>query len=169
LSAPVEIRRIRPEDWPELKALRLEALADTPIGFLETLDAARELPDEAWQMRAARGAQDGDPFRDSLQVMAWDGGRAVGTCASFLRDGAAWLAAVYVSPAYRARGLLGELVDECATWARGRSMGVLRLGVHEDNGRARAAYAKLGFVETGERQPYDLDRSREELLLERPL
>ena len=32
-------------------------------------------PDEAWQARAARGAADGDSFRDSFQVMAWHGTR----------------------------------------------------------------------------------------------
>jgi RimJ/RimL family protein N-acetyltransferase len=166
---PVEIRRIRVEDWPDLKALRLEALEDTPIGFLETLAAAREHSDEAWQQRAARGAADGDAFRDSFQVMAWDGGRPVGTCVSFLRDDAAWLAAVYVSPGSRGKGLLGELVERCVAWARERGMSVLRLEVHEDNARAQAAYAKLGFVATGRRQPYALDPTRDELVMERSL
>lgn len=32
-----------------------------------------------------------------------------------------------------------------------------------------AAYLKLGFVDTGHRQPYGLDPSRQELLLERQL
>ena len=51
-----EVRRIVPDDWPALRALRLEALEDTPIAFLETLEAARALGDEAWRARAARGA-----------------------------------------------------------------------------------------------------------------
>jgi GNAT superfamily N-acetyltransferase len=161
----VRVRRVEPADWPVLRALRLEALADTPIGFLETLTSAEQLPDEAWQARAARGAEGGDSF----QVLAWDGERPVATSVAFLREGAAWLAAVYVAPEARGRGLLGELVERCAGWSREQGAVAQRLEVHEDNARARAAYAKLGFVETGERQPYDLDPTRQELLMERPL
>jgi RimJ/RimL family protein N-acetyltransferase len=161
----VEVRRVRPAEWPALRALRLEALADTPIGFLETLAAAEQLPDEAWQARAERGAVGGDSF----QVLAWDGQRAVGTTVCFLRDGVAWLAAVYLSPAARGAGLLGRLVEQCADWARAQGMSTLQLEVHEDNARAWAAYAKLGFADTGQRQPYDLDPTRQEVLLSRPL
>jgi RimJ/RimL family protein N-acetyltransferase len=162
---PVELRRVRAEDWRDLRALRLEALADTPIGFLETLADAKEQPEEAWQARAARGAEGGESF----QVMAWDGERPVGNCVCRLRDGAAWLAAVYVTSARRGTGLLAELVERCSDWARERGMTALRLEVNEDNTRARTAYARLGFRETGDRQPYDLDPTRDELVMERAL
>ena len=162
---PVELRRVRAEDWPAVRALRLEALADTPIGFLERLTEAQQLPDDNWQARVARGAEGGDSF----QVLAWEDGRAVGNCVCFLRDGVAWLAGVYVTPAHRGNGLLGELAERCAEWGRERGMSVLRLEVHEDNARAQRAYARLGFVATGERSPYDLDPTREELTVERPL
>ena len=145
--------------------LRLEALEDTPMGFLETLEAAREQPDEAWQARAARGAEGGEAF----QVMAWAEDRPVGNCVCFLRDGAAWLAAVYVSPSHRGRGLLDALSERCAQWGRDRGCGVLRLEVHEDNARAQAAYARLGFRDTGERAPYPLPPYGQELVMERPL
>ena len=153
LSVPVEIRRIRPGDWPLLRALRLEALADTPIGFLETLAEAQRLDDAAWQQRAVRGAEGGDSF----QVLAWDGDRPVGTCVSFVRDGWAWLAAVYLSPDARGQGLLAQMVERCADWARAAGAPELVLEVHETNDRARAAYARLGFVDTGSTVPYPHD------------
>jgi ribosomal protein S18 acetylase RimI-like enzyme len=162
---PADLRRVVLSDWPQVRALRLEALADTPIGYLERLEDAQDLPDEAWQARAARGAEGGDSF----QVLAWDGDRAVGNCVCFLRDGAAWLAGVYVAPGYRGDGLLGELADRCAEWAREQGRTVLRLEVHEDNARAQRAYARLGFAATGERAPYELDPTRDELMMERPL
>jgi ribosomal protein S18 acetylase RimI-like enzyme len=93
----------------------------------------------------------------------------VGNCVCFLRDGAAWLAAVYVAPAYRGVGLLTELAERCIGWAREQGADVLRLEVHESNARARAAYARLGFTETGDRQPYPLDPGGDELMMERPL
>jgi ribosomal protein S18 acetylase RimI-like enzyme len=159
------IRRVRVEDWPQLRALRLEALEDAPLGFLETLADAQEQPDEVWQARAARGADGGESF----QVMAWDGARPVANCVCFLQAGAAWLAAVYVTPDHRGRGLLDELAVRCAAWGRERGRSVLRLEVHEDNAPAQAAYRRLGFTDTGARTPYPLPPGGQELVMERPL
>ena len=169
VPADLVVRRVTPADWRDIKALRLEALEDTPLGFLETLADAQVKPDEDWQARAARGAADGDAFRDSCQVMAWAGSRPVGNCVCFLRDGVAWLAAVYVSPDHRGQGLLDELVERCTEWGRGRGMSVLRLEVHEDNARAQAAYVRLGFRDTGARGEYPLPPFGQELVMERPL
>ena len=169
LEIGLEIRRVRPEDWRDLRALRLEALADTPLGFLETLADAQVKPDEDWQARAMRGAADGDALRSSFQVMAWDGDRPVANCVCFLADGVAWLAAVYVTPDRRGRGLLDELAERCAAWGREQGMSVLRLEVHEDNAPAQAAYRRLGFVDTGRRAPYPLPPGGQELVMERPL
>ena len=159
------IRRIRPTDWPALRALRLEALGDTPTAYLETLEQALALDDAGWQARASRGSEGGD----SIQLLALREDRPVGTAVCFVRDGAAWLAAVYLTPAERGRGLLAELVAPCLDWAQGRGRGVMRLEVHEDNGRAQAAYAHLGFAATGRRRPYPLDPSTQELTMERIL
>ena len=161
----LEVRRVVPGDWRDLRDLRLEALADTPMGFLETLAGAQVLPDEAWQVRAARGAEGGDSF----QVMAWEVARAVATSKAFLRDRVAWLAAVYVTPERRGAGRLDELAGRCVIWARQQGSKALRLEVHERNTRAQRAYARLGFVATGERAPYPLPPYGEELLMERPL
>ena len=78
------------------------------------------------------------------------------------------LAAVYVQPVERGAGLLGRLVDGLAAHAAAGGGTVLRLEVHEDNPRARAAYRRLGFVETGGRRPYPLGEG-DELEMERAL
>ena len=159
VPAEVEVRRVVPEDWPALRALRLEALEDTPIAYCEALDAARALDDDAWRARAARGAVGGD----SVQVLALRAGEPVATAVGFVEDGRAWLAAVYVTPAERGRALLARLLEPVAAWARGQGCAELVLEVHEDNARARSAYARLGFVDTGRRRPYPLDPSGDEL------
>ena len=162
----VTVRRVEPDDWPRLRALRLEALEDTPLGFLETLEAAQALDDAGWQARAARGAEGGD----SVQVLAFDGERAVGTCVAFLSDeGDAWLAAVYVTPSHRGAGLLARLVEPCAAWARARGADGLLLEVHEDNPRAQTAYERLGFVRTGATTPYPLGPGGCEVVMRLPL
>ena len=159
MGAEPEVRRVVPEDWPALRALRLEALEDSPVAFCEALEGARSLADDAWQARAARGSVGGD----SVQLMAFAGGRPVATSVGFVEDGRACLAAVYVTPAHRGRGLLSRLLDGVTAWAREQGCDELVLEVHEDNAPARAAYARLGFVDTGVRRPYPLDPSGEEL------
>ncbi|MCW2679912.1 MAG: GCN5-related N-acetyltransferase [Frankiales bacterium] len=152
---PAELRRVEPGDWPAVKRLRLEALADTPLGFLETHEAAAGLPDDAWRYRAVRGSQGGD----SCQLFVVRDGVPVGTAVTFpdaVDPAVWWVVAVYLRPEARGEGLLGRLVEALGEHARGHGARLLRLQVHEDNGRARAAYRRLGFAETGEREPYPL-------------
>jgi len=161
-----EVRRVRPEDWPALKALRLEALQDTPRAYGETLATGRAHPDGEWQARARRGAEGGD----SCQLLAVRDGALVGTAAAFLPEpGTALLVGVYLTPGARGAGLLDRMVDALAGWAREQGAAVVRLQVHEQSAPARAAYARLGFADTGERAPYDLDPTEHELVLERAL
>jgi GNAT superfamily N-acetyltransferase len=157
------VRRIGPDDWPLLRDLRLEALADTPIAYLETLAAAQALADDDWQARARRGAEGGD----SCQVLALTAGKAVGTTVALLADGRAWLAAVYLTRSWRGRDLLARLVSPCEAWAARAGADELRLEVHETNVRARWAYARLGFAETGETLPYPLEPGGLEVVMAR--
>jgi len=161
----VELRRVVPDEWRSLKALRLEALQDCPTAFCERYGEAVRAGDEQWQARAARGAQGGDSF----QVLAWERDLPVATSVGFLDGADAVLAAVYVTPARRGQGLLDRLVEQVSAWARERGAARLRLLVHETNRPAQRAYARLGFVETGHREPYPLDPASEEVEMARPL
>ena len=165
MPAEVEVRRIEPDEWPALRALRLEALQDAPLAFCEAYATAVELADEQWRQRAARGAAGGS----GVQLLAWEGGLPVATAEGWVDEQGAGLGAVYVTPARRGTGLLDRLVEGVAAWAREQGAGTLRLLVHEANAPAQAAYARLGFAPTGHREPYPLDPSTDEVELARPL
>lgn len=157
----LELRRIAVDDWWALRDLRLAALLDEPTAFCERWSDAAALDDDAWRARAAHGAQGGD----ALQVMAFDGARPVATARGERDDQGrrlAWLVAVHVAPDHRGRGLLERLVEQVSGWAAEQGAPALHLEVHQDNARARAAYRRLGFVETGGRRPYPLDPTAEE-------
>lgn len=154
-----------PEDWRALRHLRLAALLDLPIAYGERWSDAAALEDDAWRARTARGAAGGDSF----QVLAWDAARPVGTAVGYLDSGVAHLAAVHVAPDVRGGGLLERLVGEVSDWAREQRAPALHLQVHEHNARARAAYRRLGFRDTGRRRPYPLDPSAVELEMALPL
>jgi ribosomal protein S18 acetylase RimI-like enzyme len=52
---------------------------------------------------------------------------------------------VYVKPEYRGQDVAGLLMAEAERFARDNGARVIRLGVLDGNGRARAFYARLGF------------------------
>jgi GNAT superfamily N-acetyltransferase len=164
VSTGFDIARITENDWPRMRDLRLEMLADTPLAFLETLDDARREPDGEWRFRAVRTTRDG-----SIGLAAVDRstGAWLGTMSGYLDgQGDAMLVSVYVTPAWRGRatGLTDALLDEVERWARDAvPRGRLRLHVHEDNPRARSFYARRGYVETGRTIPYPLDPSQNEV------
>jgi ribosomal protein S18 acetylase RimI-like enzyme len=155
------VRRVRADEWREARDLRLEALADpaAPVAFLETRETASARPDAFWQDRTRTAAR-GDGV---VQVVAVaDDGTWVGTVTGLLEEAGSGdvaggdverrqvhLVAVYLDPAHRGRGLLGRLVDEAVAWGRERGAEQVRLFVHRDNPRARAAYRRLGFARTG--------------------
>jgi RimJ/RimL family protein N-acetyltransferase len=156
----IEIRRVRAEEWRELRDLRLQALQDpaAPVAFVRSYAEEAAEPDGFWIDRAERNAAG----EAAYAVVADDDGRLVGTVVG-LRENAGevdWagvpvaedgvlVVGVYLAPEARGDGVLGRLVDAVLDWARGLGLQRARLQVHADNPRAEAAYLKLGFAFTG--------------------
>ena len=162
MATEPEIRRIRAEEWRELRDSRLEALQDpdAPIAFLETFEVRRAEPDEFWQARAAGGAEGS---RVAQWVAIVDGAWVASVAVIAFRTGEvdyfgaeivaprANLIGVYVRPAHRRHGLLEALVATAAAWTAEQGFAELVLDVHEANARAISAYLRCGFEATGER------------------
>jgi RimJ/RimL family protein N-acetyltransferase len=141
----VRVERLGPDDWRAWKDLRLEALADTPIGYGELLADAASLTDEEWAEKV------NNPPRPGVRFIAYDGEEPLGMAGGFLDEHERRvLFGVYVRPAHRGGAVVAALVDAVAAWAAPEP---LVLHVHEDNDRARRAYENLGFVLTGEVSP----------------
>ena len=153
------MRATSAKDWREVRDLRLEMLADTPLAFGEHLATAQKHLKPVWQLRGARGAS---PLTCSFAAIT-QSGRWVGTMGGYIEAGTPMLVSVYVSPEYRGpQGPADELLASVEQWAFARNSR-LTLRVHSENPRARAYYAKRGFVETGVIVPYVLDRSQTEV------
>lgn len=162
------IRRTDAEDWREVRALRLEMLRDTPLAFGETELHALTLDEAEWRMRAARGRTS-----PGIVIVAIDAaGRWLGTMGGYLPDAntGGLLVGVYVTPDRRGReaGVFDALLAAMEDWARTQG-DTLTLHVHEANSRARAAYLRRGFIETGHRHPYVLDPTASEIEMVKPL
>lgn len=154
------VRRIEAHEWPEVKALRLRALADeaAPIAFLDTVDNASAQPDRFWQDRAANAS--GDAAAAQF-VAVTDAGDWVGTVTMLPHredPHAGHIVGVYVTEAHRGRGVIDALLEAASDFARGRGLSALALDVHVDNHRAQAVYRRAGFVRTGMVEAADFGR-----------
>jgi ribosomal protein S18 acetylase RimI-like enzyme len=160
--APFRVRPVEPADWERLRDLRLEMLEDTPKAFLERLEHARRRPDRDWRRRTEREVSDPTSWRF---VAESSDGALVATMGCYLADGArATVFGVYVTPAWRSRGVAEALLDVVERFAAERfAAAELFLLVHEENERARAFYRRQGFAETGRTTPYELEPSEREL------
>ncbi|MFU8854786.1 GNAT family N-acetyltransferase [Micromonospora sp. SL1-18] len=157
------VRRTEPVEWRQLRALRLEALQDSPTAFNTSYADTVALGDEVWRQQAAQNAT--SPTSATF-IATTDDGHWVGIASSAPLDevpGHAHIYGVYVAPAHRGQpaGLATQLMDVGIRWARDNTdASWLTLGVHEDNKRAQAFYRRIGFTETGKVLPYALDPSK---------
>lgn len=170
MTLAFSIRPTIADDWEQVRALRLEMLADTPIAYAETREHALEQPESEWRTRGARGVTD----RGTSLVAIDADGRWIGAMAGYLPDADApaapgatvgpLLVGVYVAPDARGpeSGVTDALLAGIETWASTHG-DTLTLHVHEDNTRAIAAYERRGFERTDVAVPYSLDAGKVEL------
>lgn len=146
------VRRIGAEEGPQLKALRLRALAEEPEAFGETV-AEAEARDEAEYGARARAASDGDrrawflaelvddhasPAGAPLPVgLAMGRRRPPDDCMVF---------SVWVADPARRRGVGRALVEAVADWARSWGASRLVLWVYRSNEGAIRFYEHRGFA-----------------------
>jgi GNAT superfamily N-acetyltransferase len=140
-----EILRVRPglaRDVAALRAIRLEALADTPDAYGETYAECVEWSEQTWAHKAAQWNF----------YLAESDARVVGMARGESHDARSdtrFLFAMYVSPSARGGQAARLLVDAVSAWAKAQGVDSLYLYVSNAVPRARAFYAKAGFVATG--------------------
>jgi GNAT superfamily N-acetyltransferase len=156
------IRRTSGDDWSKLRAIRLEALLDTPDAYGMTYDNTVSDPPRRWRAMA----------QNDEYFLAEQGGVAVGMVLGGLNHqhpGTHWLYAMYVTPAARGSVVASNLVEAVIVWAKRQGASELYLHVTTSVERARSFYRKMGFVETGERRAMDRNRRLELLTMRRSL
>lgn len=144
----IEIRAVTEKDWATVREVRLRALVDCPDNFWATHADEVDRPGSWW-----RGFVGNNGW-----FVAFEGEIAVGLAAG-MRDPDApsthrELISMWVSPAYRGRGIGTELVDKVAEWARAQGAEVLGLMVTTGNDGAQRLYERCGFRLTGETVPH---------------
>jgi ribosomal protein S18 acetylase RimI-like enzyme len=156
----VTIDVLGPDDWRDLRAIRLEAFRRAPAAFSTTYAEALARPDEDWRERLASAR--------SIHLAARSRGCPVGMVGGHLTsdEGDPTVGVVfgmYVREAYRGQGigrrLLLRLLDR---FAAAPAIAVVRLWVRPSQRPALRLYASLGFRVVGEEE----DGSGRELIME---
>ncbi|WP_340697275.1 GNAT family N-acetyltransferase [Cellulosimicrobium funkei] len=172
------VARIRPDDWRELRDVRLRALADAPSAFGSTLAREAAFPDGVWRERAAQGRTllartalddgrlaDGDPAGNDRSP-----GPVVGIAAVVPSPDDATVAelvSVWVEPGARGSGVAASLLARADDLAAGLGARTLALWVTATNAPALRLYERAGFAPTGETQPLPSDPRLVELRMAR--
>jgi GNAT superfamily N-acetyltransferase len=156
----VLVRETVMDDWQALRAIRLDALRDTPTAFATGYEEEALRGEEHWRHRIARG---GTFLAYIPEVSASEPAGLVGGYQ--LDPGTVELISMFVRPRARGRGVGEALVATVIDWARARNAATVHLWVTETNTHARALYERCAFVPTGERQPLPSDPSLGELAM----
>lgn len=151
-GARFSVRVTAEDDWPSVRAARIENASDNPVSYGATVETTTAMSEDDWRMRARRGHA-----TDATSLVAIDdaSGRWVGMMGA-QQQGGLLLTGVWVVPEFRGRadGVAEVLLAEVLAWARGRG-DTIALWVDENRAgaRARAFYERHGFVRTGRRRP----------------
>jgi ribosomal protein S18 acetylase RimI-like enzyme len=163
----IEIRRIRADEGPALMQVRLFSLLDAPYAFGGTYFDSIQHPADHWANRAAAGSAGGS----SAIYLAHAPDGPVGIAGAYEPADEADTRRIYgvwVERALRKQGLGGRLIETLLEWADGSGAAQCDLWVTESNAPALALYERLGFEDTGLRQPLPSNPTISEKKLVRP-
>ncbi|GLZ43249.1 GNAT family N-acetyltransferase [Actinokineospora sp. NBRC 105648] len=138
------IRRATPDDWADVRAIRLLALAEAPYAFASNLAAEEPLPAGHWQEWPAKHAV----------FLAWSDAHPVAIAVGIPGD-AVELISVWTHPSTRGTGLATAMITTVVEWAEGSTR--INAWAVENNPRALRFYERLGFTRTGETMAYPND------------
>jgi GNAT superfamily N-acetyltransferase len=150
-TTDVIVRPFLQSEWQQYRDTRLSSLKDSPDAFGSVHETAALLADSEWQDRLARITPDRDlPLAGLVATefagMAW---------ARFDQpeDTTVHLYQMWVSPAYRGKGLARKLLLVALAWALSQDAKSMILGVTCGDTPARKLYASVGFVAIGTPEP----------------
>lgn len=150
-STPV-IRSFESHEWRVYRALRLQALADTPDAFGSTLAREEKFPDAEWAERLRAGSD----TRWNLPVLAEVGSEPSGLAWGRVERSSPERADLYqmwVHPSARCLGVGTLLLDAVIVWAKQAGAQYLALGVSCGDTPANRLYSRAGFKPIGEPVP----------------
>lgn len=158
--AAIGIRDLRPEDWPEVRAIYEEGIA--------TGHATFELEPPSWEHFDAGRLSDPRlvAVDESARVRGW---AVLSPVSSRCVYGGVGEVSVYVAANVRGRGIGSRLLAELVDRSEAAGLWMLQAGIFPENEATLALHRKAGFREVGRRERIGkmAGRWRDTILLER--
>lgn len=148
----ISVRALGEEQWQEYRAIRLDALAESPEAFTADHDDEAGYDEGFWRAR----------MRRSRRILAETDGVPVGVVSVGdveADKNLAELFGLWVRPDCRGTGVAWRLVQAGADQARADERTHLNYWVSTDNGRAVAFASSFGFRPTEHRRPMRVQRA----------
>ncbi len=143
----IVVRKFRPDEWQDYKAIRLRALETDPHVFSSNYAREAALQDQHWK--------DGLANPDLGVFGVFDDGKPVGMTGIAIRDKldaslqTAGLWGSWIDPAYRGQGISQDMYRARINWAREHPMAARVVVSHRaSNEASKRANQKHGFVYT---------------------
>ena len=158
----VVVRALAPDEWRQLRSIRLSALRHDPTAFARTHGEEAQYDSQRWRDRAVGGPM-------SQNFVAVENERFVGLVGAHrpAADGPTELVSMWVSPQTRGRGVGRSLVEAVVGWAQQFDPQVVELWVTNGNVGAIGLYQSCGFRITDEVKPSPADPCRSETRMRR--
>jgi RimJ/RimL family protein N-acetyltransferase len=141
----IEVRRLPPESWKEVRDLRLRALKTDPMAFGSSYEEEEKLPEEEWKRR----------MKEALFAVS-DENKIVGTITYLFNDRPktkhiARIFGVYVDPKYRGHGIGKQLLERTLQLIQeNKDIVKIQLFVNKDQEVAVRLYRNNGFEIVGQ-------------------
>jgi len=146
------VRTFLPHEWRTYRAIRLEALAESPAAFGSTLARESNFAETEWESRLSRGCSSAT----ERPLIAEVGNKPVGLAWARIEStdrAVANLYQMWVSPEFRGRGIGGALLSAAIEWARLAGAEAVELGVTFGDTPSIRMYTRAGFEPLGQPAP----------------
>ena len=140
----IVIREANVADAQSFRALRLEALQDSPVAFSADYQKNFTHPAKYWEDLLSPHPDESTMFIGEFEekLIAMTG---VMRGSSPKTRHSAWIWGVYVTPNLRGLHIAEEMIYSCIDWVRARNVILVKLGVAAVNQPAIRCYERCGF------------------------
>ena len=157
--AEVEIRKLKVSDWGLYKAIRIDALLDSPEAFGSSYEIESAYDDHKWQ--DILGASSiFVAFQDKIPACL------VGSFSKTETPTECYLFSLWVNPTYRNQKIGKKLIEYLISWSKSQDATKIVAGYSDENIDSFGFYSKLGFVRTGEKKPLARDANIFEYIIQ---
>lgn len=143
-NGTVFIREGTISDAEQFRALRLEALQDSPIAFPVDYTVNLNHPVSFWENRLKTDEGGTIFFAEHENRLVGMTGIRRGESPKTKHNATIW--GVYVCPVWRGLHIAQSLIEACIGWAKSRDVIIVKLGVTAASTSAVRCYQQCGFI-----------------------